>query len=44
MVLCNILDNIREIIGTILTMVLMNSHVNQFSVTYEHKLHYKTNI
>jgi hypothetical protein len=42
MVLCNILDNICEIIKTILTLVPTNNHVNQFSVMYEHKLHYKT--
>jgi hypothetical protein len=27
--------------GTILTLVLTNSHVNQLNATYEHKLHYK---
>jgi hypothetical protein len=26
--------------GTILTLVLTNSHVNQLNATYEHKLHY----
>ncbi len=39
-VLCNVRDNICEIMGTILTLVLTNSHVNQLNATYEHKLHY----
>jgi hypothetical protein len=41
-ILCNIFNNICEIIGTILTLLPMNIHVNQFSATYKHKLHYKT--
>ncbi len=40
--LCNILDNICEISGTILTLVLTNNYVNQFNATHDHKLHYKT--
>ncbi len=43
MVLCNILHNICEIIGTILTLVPTNNHANQMNATYAHKLHYKTN-
>jgi len=36
------LDNICDIIGTILELVPMYNHVNQFSATYGHKLHYKS--
>ncbi len=41
MILCNILNNNCKIIGTVLTLVPINNHVNQFNATYGHKLHYK---
>jgi hypothetical protein len=37
--LCNIHNNSYKIIGTILTLVPIDNHVNRFNATYGHKLH-----